>query len=272
MRFIGSGWLLTTLGLSSVACAATFNMDPWIATLEPHKGGLSQILTLSYTEDKPIGGGEYATKPPTSRPVAVEISLLPREVDSNGTVFFPSGKTTNDFLVFPSQIVMFPGEIQKVQIQWVGNSIPIQEVAYGLIAAQLPVKLDINPDTLKTAVAMIEVLTRYEGVLMIRPGNVKPETVVDTCYFHDDSSGTQMVLWIKNKGSGMQRLNDITVSVTPYSKNNKLEFSSRVQFQPEISNKLTKQSLFPGQRRRLIFAWPKNVPVGRVAAGISFKQ
>src|SRR5690606_16900162 len=129
-----------------------------------------------------------------NEPVPIEISITTREITPDGQVIYPSSKGAEDFVIYPSQLILYPGDVKKVQVQWVGTKIPSRETAFGLIATQLPLNVGANREKPKVATIMVNVMTRYEGILVVRPKDVKPAIVVDSVYSRIDSSGPRMVL------------------------------------------------------------------------------
>ena len=123
MSFFKTLLIALNLGLVSI-WANGYTIDPWLIIMEPAQKKMSQVVTLKYlATNKPKDN--LQTVP--MEPVPVEISVLAREVDLDGLVVHPSEKQLDDFLVYPSQVVLYPGDVQKVQIQWVGKNIPIMK-------------------------------------------------------------------------------------------------------------------------------------------------
>lgn len=69
-------------------------------------------------------------------PAAVEISAHRRRADAEGADLLE--EADDDFAIFPRQIVLRPGQVQAVRVQWLGRESPERELAYRLIAEQLP--------------------------------------------------------------------------------------------------------------------------------------
>jgi fimbrial chaperone protein len=239
---------------------AGFSMTPLIVTLEPSK----QITT-----------GEVVIKfeGEVKAPTAIEIKVKGREVAQDGvTVLYPEDKSTDDFVVYPSQIVLMPGEMQRVQIKWVGESMPKKEISYGLIAEEAPIKLGDENEARTKPMGRVIITGRYEGAIVVLPGGGKPNTVVDSAKSGLDTAGNnRLILLINNKGSGRQKLRGLKLQITPLDKNGKMVFNKSLDYKPIIPDELTKQSLFPGYLRRLIMPWPPGLPVGPIKVTVGFE-
>lgn len=126
---------------------------------------------------------------PGDEPAAVEVSARTRRVDEDGTEH--QDDADDDFAIFPRQIVLRPGQSQAVRVQWLGKAPPATELAYRLIAEQLP----LDPPPLRTTGAsaagtaprsgampradgvQIRVLMRYEAALYVVPPGARGRVV-----------------------------------------------------------------------------------------------
>ena len=254
--------------------AGSFNLSPWILVFEPENKVISQIVTFRYESGKgsanPVQGP--SPKDGESGPIPVEISVSARELSLEGAVTYPSSMGADDFVVYPSQFILYPGDSKKVQVQWVGTKVPDREISLGFIATQIP--LNFTPtDKPKTAVARVEMVTRYEGILVVRPKNIKPNVVVDTAYARKDSAGANhLVMILNNKGTGMQTLKRLSYAAAPLDKNGKIRLADKTQWKLAPPTTATNQSLLAGFRRKVEIPWPADLPVGPINATVNFSD
>src|SRR5215217_4137317 len=163
------------------ASASSFNLDPWILVFEPHKKIISHLVTFNFQSDAPSQNDGVLRPDPgkgSGAPVPVEITLAAREIGIDGSVNYPSAKGADDFVVYPSQFILYPGDSKKVQVQWVGTAPPVKETSLGFIATQLPLQLKREKEQPKSAIARVSVETRYEGIIVVRPDGARPDVVV----------------------------------------------------------------------------------------------
>jgi len=255
-------WLTLTLILTQNLWAVSFSLDTWIINLEPESKKSSQVITLKYI------GNEYGGSKSDSRtllPIPVEFSIYPRSISLDGVVSYDTSKVNADFVIYPAQTILYPGDVQKIQIQWVSDKPLTKEVTYGLIALQVPVNLDGNNAPPKSATGGITIITRYEGIIVVKPKNTRPEVVVDTVYSKADSSGAaKLVLQLKNKGTGLQITKNMRLTIAPLEANGHVNLTKKLTYTPILNESSVKHALFAGQTRRYTTPWPESIPVGPV--------
>ena len=254
--------ILVTLTIVQYAKAVSFSLDTWILNFEPDMKKTSQVITLKYI------GNEYGGPKSDSRtllPIPIEFSIFPRFIDLDGTVSYDTTKNSPEFVIYPSQVILYPGDVQKIQIQWVSDKPLSKEMIYGLIALQVPVNLEGNNAATKTAQGGVTIVTRYEGIIVVKPKASRPEVIVDTIYSKKDSVGkTTLVFHLKNKGSGLQITRNMRLTVAPIDEKGHVELAKKIIYKPELSESSTKHALFAGQVRRYKTPWPESIPIGPV--------
>jgi fimbrial chaperone protein len=258
---------------ASAALGSRFNMNPWILIFEPDNKVISQMVTYTYQ-------GENAAQNPQAQgpaandaenaPVPVEVSIVGREVNLDGKVIYPNSQGADNFVVYPSQFILYPGDSKKIQVQWVGAGSPPKEVAFGFISTQIPLELDKNRPRPKSVVGKISIASRYEGIIVVRPRGAKPLVVVDSAYSVKDTAGTSLVFLLNNKGNGVQQIKNLGVTVTPLDAGGKILFAQRIKLKEVKAEVVTNQSLFPGFRRKIVLPWPEGLPVGPVNVTAEF--
>ncbi len=253
------------------AYGAGFSLNPWIIFLEPDKNKLSHELILTHDagDNSDLGAGPRVQGPLVAQPVPVELKVVQREVDIEGMVRNNLDQISTDFVVFPSQIILYPGDIQKVQLQWVGTSLPLFETSYGLIAEQIPVGI---PDAGGAPVrGGVNIMVRYEAIVVVTPKGATPAVVVDTAYALKGQNGSDsLFLLFSNPGTGRQSLGECHLALTPRDAAGKLVLRNNVKVSLTAEEfPILKQALFARGKRRLVIPWPKNLPIGQVAATLA---
>jgi len=73
-----------------------------------------------------------------AKPAAVEITIHEVHKDLDGQAI--SGKAADDdFIIYPAQLVMVPGDEVGVQVRWIGELALDAERAYTLVAREVPI-------------------------------------------------------------------------------------------------------------------------------------
>ncbi|HKP98461.1 MAG TPA: hypothetical protein VJ385_22210 [Fibrobacteria bacterium] len=246
-------------------------MNPWILVFEPHRKIISQVVDFKYLSD---AGGDAKTQGPVpndekNAPKPIEITISARELTLEGKVIYPSSQGADDFVVYPSQFILYPGDVKKVQVQWVGAKVPDKEMSFGFISTQLPLNLEPKEKP-KVPVGKVEMVTRYEGIIVVRPANIRPLVVVDTAYARHDSTGTLMVVILNNKGTGMQSLKNIDFGIAPLDQGGKIKFNERIKISSKLTSAAANQSLMAGFRRKVEIPWPAGLQVGPIIVTAAF--
>ena len=264
--------LISALFLVPSWCS-TFTMNPWILIFEPDKNAISQVVDFQYRTEG-TGQSDKAMGPVANdglnEPKPIEISISARELTLEGAIVYPSSQGADDFVVYPSQFILYPGDTKKVQVQWVGAKTPEKEISMGIIATQLPLTIKEKKEKPKRAVAQVEMMTRYEGIIVVRPSKVAPKVIVDTAYAHNDSLGTHLEIILNNIGTGLQSLKAMDLTVAPLDKNGKIDFSQKIQIKNPPPSTATTQSLMAGYRRKVEVPWPAGFPVVPVKVMVVF--
>ena len=186
--------LIVSLGLSMAALHSRgFTLNPISATVEPKGYGVS---------------ASFRVENETSNRVAFQISMITREMDELGKETTLSA--SNLFTVFPPQGIIPPGQKQNVRVVWKGTANPTNELAYRIVAEELPVDLEQE----KTQ-SHIKMLVRYLGTVYVRPKNCKPQIQVTRVIRAAGENSTNAYEFaISNIGTAHQGLKNTVLSLT----------------------------------------------------------
>lgn len=244
--------LLNVLSLSQLY-GGSFTVSPIIITLNPDNNQRQQWITVKATGDQPI---------------AVELSIIKRQINIEGELFHETKETDENFLIYPSQLILFPGDEQIVSIQWLAEFTPNKELVYSFIAEQVKINLNdtINPP-LENKLD-IGLLLKYQGIVYVRPSGVSSMLTVKSAISKESNNGqTLLVVTLHNQGTARQKINKIKLTVTPVDNEGK-QTSKSITYQPEMPAKLIKHSLYAGQLRQCELPWPEGIKHGKVMVSV----
>jgi len=242
------------------AACAGYSFSPLITILEPMSGKASAVVEIKFEGD-------------VKAPVALELKLKGREISLDGKVGYIDDKSADKFVIYPCQIVLMPNDLQRVQVQWVGDSVPQKEIAYGLICEQAPIKVGDEDKPQTKAVGRVNILTRYEGIVVVRPRDVKPNTIVESAEATKDSTSSPCLsLTLYNTGTGLQKLAGMILQISPLNSNGKVVPGKSIKYRPELEREKIKHSLFAGYKRKFDLPWPPGLPVGPIRAAVDFNE
>lgn len=170
---------------------AAFRFYPIVQDFEPAGPGATQNFYVENT---------------TENRIAVQIEVMTRRMDLSGAETHESA--ADEFLIYPSQIILDPGVRQTVRVQWLGTASPKIELPYRIVAEQLPVSFDDTDE----GGGQIDIMFRYMGALYIVPEGVGSDVSVDSATVTDDGRTLRLVL--SNRGTAHTILRDLEVIVT----------------------------------------------------------
>lgn len=214
--------------------AAAFTLKPFVAEFAPSGKGANKT---------------YKIQNDSAKPIAVQISMTDRRVDLDGNE--TNSDAEDDFLVYPPQMIIPPNTTQTVRVQYIGKPNPAAELAYRIVAEQLPVKLDKS----KEGAGGVALMVRYSGAIYIVPPGAKGRLEVESVRAASRDGKKQLEITLVNSGNR---------HVIPKEPKLRLAGSSGPQAQLSESQLpgLDSTNVLAGKRRRLLFDWPEGLVDG----------
>ncbi|NJN49341.1 MAG: molecular chaperone [Alkalinema sp. RL_2_19] len=156
----------------------------------------------------------YEIKNTTKELLAIEVSTAKRSMDLQGKETLTSAD--EDFMIYPPQILLKPGESQTVRVTWLGDPQPQHELAYRLIAEQLPIDLDqpAAKPTSKQGSAKVKLTMRYEGSLYIRPSLAAADVIVEQIATQQNGTEAMLAVTLHNRGTSRAILTNAQLQLT----------------------------------------------------------
>jgi len=200
----------------------------------------------------------------TEERIAVEVTVVEREMNLDGEESYSPAE--DDFLVYPSQIILPPDAVQVVRVSWLGDPEPDQEMTFRLKAEQLPINLvDPNAPTPTRAVGEVKVMLRYLGSLYIRPAEATPEVILESAIAQSGANGEpELAITFHNQGTASAKLKDLKLTLTAQGKT--------VRLSSEQLEGMTGRTVLPHHRRRFTLPFPSELPKGEINASFEYDQ
>lgn len=192
--------------------------------------------------------------------VAVQISIVKRDVAFDGTETLTPAE--EDFLVYPPQAVIAAGKVQLVQVRWLGNRAPTQELAYRIIAEQLPVNVAPRTEGLGGRVNM---LLRYEGALYILPNGAVPDIRLEEVNRVETASGPKLAITLSNKGKAHGIVDEAVLTLRGRSVDGR---SASIDLKDEALGELLGANVQAGNRRQFLVDWPAALVADDIAGAL----
>lgn len=235
--------------LSGISPALAFKLEPISRVFEPAGAGATQ---------------SYQVINDSAEQIAVELSMAERKISLEGQETTESAD--DDFLVYPSQIVLPPQGVQSVRVTWLGNPNPEKELAYRIIAEQLPINLN-NPEEsqAETTSGAVKVMFRYMGSVYIRPKNAESKVVLNGITHEKGTDGNdRLVITFDNQGTRRAVLSELNLNLTSQG--------SQLTLKPEQLEGVNNGVILAGNQRRFSMPWPQQLPIGEVTGTFTFKD
>lgn len=183
------------------ASTFAFKFSPMSATLGA-KG--KETSSLFYLEND------------SEQPIAIQVTVAKREMDQNGNE--TNSAIGNEITLFPSQLIIPPNEKRSVKVSYVGKETLEKELAYRLIAEQLPIDLEKG----KNKKASIKVLLRYMAALYVSTDQFESDVKLASLKKTD---GKKISFEFENNGKKHQVLANLHLKITDEKKKKDISLS-----------------------------------------------
>lgn len=157
---------------------------------------------MTISKESPTG--LFEVENPSEEPMAIEVTIKTREVNEEG-VEVQNDLPSEEFIIFPEQIILKALEKKSVKIQWIKPRDIEKEESYRVIVEQLPI--DFAKKKGKDKKAQIKVLLKYLGALYLTPESAKSKIE-----FSGSCEKNKLNIVVKNSGNTHQLLNDLKLT------------------------------------------------------------
>jgi len=248
----GCGGSLLAAALPSFAqVEASYTFSPLQVTFAPIGQRATQSFLVTNTGQKSV---------------AIQIRMVKRMMDLDGKE--NNTVADDDFIVYPPQMLVKAGERQTVRVTWVGNATSSQELAYRIVAEQLPVDLKEIRQTQGDTTVAIKVLFAYQGSVYITPPNVAPKLVLESAICEPSKSkDSELVLTFANQGTAHALLTNLKLNLTP-SENN----SKPVTLIPKQLKGVSGENILAGSKRRFSLPCPSGLSNRKLTATFEYDR
>jgi fimbrial chaperone protein len=242
--------------------AAGYTVSPNLLVLHPSGGDSSAFLHL---ENK---GG---------KPTAIEVTIEEHRKDIDGKTI-AGQDAADDFIIFPAQMVMLPGDEVGVQIRWAGDTKLSRERVYTLVTREvtIPGKPGDESEPNGGLRIAIKVKMNYEVRVYVTPPTAKPNVVVQSVSERsqrppDDPAGTESALLeviLVNRGAAHRAMTDATLVLAPVDARG-APLTEHAITLPATGIPALKPHILAGDRRRILIPRPPGLPPGPVSVTLT---
>ncbi len=184
--------LLPPALLATVVSASAVAFTPIEMDFTPSGRGSTQVYRIENTN---------------AETAAVEIYIKSRTMKINGEDQLSDAD--DDFSIFPTQLVLQPGQMQIVRVQYTGPVSLTTEKAYRLIAEQLPIDIGQAPQN----GGRMRLLVKYVTSAYIVPAGVRPKVTLVETKITTEKGNAWLELLIHNEGSSRKILKAVQIQI-----------------------------------------------------------
>lgn len=221
-------------------------------------------LTPNSVELRPSGRGImknfYVTSNGTE-PVAVQVRMMKWGVAIDGTEI--QEEEEEDFLVYPPQMIINPGQRQVVKVTWLGDPEPDHELIYKAVFEQLPINLrqveTVESDGVRVSV---NVTVTYIPLVYVTPNGASSNIVVDSVIRQKGADNKeQLAVTFENQGNRRGLFNDFSLKVASVNNPDQSVTIAGSEIKDEKG-----AFVLAGSKRQFILPLPDGVPAGDLVA------
>lgn len=193
--------------------------------------------------------------------LAVEISVVSRSINDYGVE--SQGEIATDFDVYPSQLLINPGEDAVVSIVWNGKP-PTTERAYRVVTKEIP----FNDDrAYKSGPIQVQIGRQYLHAAYVAPPGVRSKIVLESVRVSRNSTTAEMVIVLKNAGTAHQIVSNAELKVVGIlsDEDKKIMLKSPINF--SLIDSRGRFNLLAGNRYEIVVPWPSGLALSQSIEG-----
>jgi fimbrial chaperone protein len=190
--------------------------------------------------------------------VALMISFATLERDE---LYVEANRDAEDeFLAYPSQMILPPGARQTVRVTWLGTPNPARELTYRIIVTQVPIEqLDRSARAADAPTGKMRITVSYRGTLFIRPPNAAPHVVLADAVPATAADGSRaLAITLSNTGTAVGLVKKCAIRLSAAG--------AAISLPPAALTALHNTRVLGGSRRRYVVPWPTDLAPGPVTA------
>lgn len=242
-------YLLFALLLCNTSSAFAFRFSPIYATIRPNGKENSATFTVENNQNEKV---------------AIQLRVVKREEDTDG---IESNETVAaDFNLFPTQLLMGPGQVKKVRLTWTGKDIPKEELPFRLLAEQLDIQ---GLEAKKTTKAgKIKILMAYRASVYVEPPNVQANVVTEETQVIKENKESKLNFILKNNGTKHQVMVEPILAIAFKDENQK---DVSISLEGKDLAAINDLNLLPGKIRKVSLPWSGPTPSGPITLDLKVK-
>lgn len=215
-------------------------------------------ISQDFAPTGPQANRLFRVSNPGNERMAIRVTIHSRTVNRDGSEIL--GRESPDFIVFPRQFFVGPGENRSVRVRFQGTAPTDRELAYRIVAEQLPVE---DGQNLPTQGGGIQLTYRYEGTVYVVPPGARPMVRV-TSALRERRDDTDIIrVTVANSGGRHRILSGIQLALADSA-----DGEPRIVLSADQLPGMAGQNVLAGGTRDFLIPAPENMWFGSVHATI----
>lgn len=224
------------------AFALAFRLSPMVVQFAPKGHKATQVLLLENQG---------------SEKVPVQIEVFARSSDAKGEEVRTK---SDDFVVYPEQVVLLPGEKRNVRVTFSAELKGADEQAYRIVASQLPIKFKEKNSAPQNQNVNLNFLLQYVASAYVSPEGAKAQVRI------------KEVKRLETKKVSLLIANEGTAHKVLRAKNLSFFSGDKLLLQMSTVKEFENVNLLPKTEKTLIIAVPKDVSGQALRAELSLME
>jgi fimbrial chaperone protein len=221
-------------------------------------------ISMSFAPSGQNASKSFVVVNDSDKPIAVMITIANRNIALDGTEAWP--EVDDAFMVYPPQLVLMPEEQQTVKVTWMRQGDLKDELAFRMIAEQLPIDLG-KPELTKGHEGGLKLMFKFVASLYVTPREGSADIVIDSVRRVTDSEqGDMLVLKMHNQGQIHTIVRRADIQVMTKSGE---EMLSLIE---DDFSKLKGVNMLSGLQREFKIPWPEKLPKLDLTAEARFSE
>jgi fimbrial chaperone protein len=204
-----------------------------------------------------------------TEPVALEIIPVKRLIDEKGVETIET-IPEDWFLIYPSQLVLNPGEEEIVRLVW-NNKVKVDnELPFRFVVREIKIKDPSEEERRQKFdgyAAKIDILTQYSQSAYVTAPGALPRVLVKEPEFLQTAQGKQVRVVFENTGRSRKVMPDLNLKIIPLAANGSEDPNQK----PLEFIRVATVNLFPNSKRIFELPVPADFTSSKVRVEYTFK-
>ncbi len=204
-----------------------------------------------------------------TEPVALEIVPVKRLIDEKGLETVEA-IPEDWFLVYPSQLVLNPGEEEIVRLVWNNKVKVVDEIPFRFVVREIKIKDPAEEERRQKFdgyAAKIDILTQYSQSAYVTVPGALPRVLLKEPEIYQTPQGKQVRVVFENTGKSKKVMPDLNLKIIPVTNDGSEDTSQK----PLEFLRIATVNLFANHKRTFELPLPADFTASKVRVEYTFK-